>query len=94
MKKYTNILVAFDLNKTLFYKSQTPIPNRRYDKKIKNLYFYFRPYLNELLHFLHSNQINYCFWSNMREYNCLTYVEELGKKGMNKHCAILSQEFC
>ena len=44
MKKFENILVAFDLNKTLFFKSEAPLA-RKHDKKIKRLHFYFRPHL-------------------------------------------------
>lgn len=49
MKKFENILVAFDLNKTLFYKTDEPVNNYKYDIKIRGLYFYFRPHLKELI---------------------------------------------
>ena len=57
MKKFENILVAFDLNKTLFFKSESPLP-RMHDSKIKKRFFYVRPHIKELVEFLHSrNQL-------------------------------------
>jgi len=44
MKKFENILVAFDLNKTLFFKSESPLP-RMHDSKIKKRFFYLRPHI-------------------------------------------------
>jgi hypothetical protein len=93
MKKFDNILIAFDLNKTLFYKTDSPL-QRKHDKRIKNLHFYFRPHLPELIKYLHDNQVNYCFWSNMLGRNCLKYIKQLETLGMNKHCGIFDQFFC
>lgn len=93
MKKFENILVVFDLNKTLFFKSESPLP-RRHDSKIKKRFFYLRPHIKELVEFLHSHEVNYCFWSNMIAKNCKIFVKQLENFGMSRHCGIFDQEFC
>lgn len=87
---------VFDLNGTLLRRVKTDrkkemLAVREADGVVPGCgdLIYLRPHIEELVEFLHTNGVQYAFWTTAMEHNAVHLLRAVGARGMNRHRAAL-----
>jgi NLI interacting factor-like phosphatase len=90
-------MIVFDLNGTLVARVKhgkgAILKLREPEKVMKNGdLVYVRPYLKELVEFLHSNKVQYMLWTTAEEHNAVQMIDVVKRHGIDRFIGIFTHK--